>query len=91
MQQHPAAIDVLEIASNRPDCSKEIFFQLGKAQLRAGQQSQARLTLAKGQQRFPNEHLFTQLAGSLVDTPDSEFGAPHRVASIKTEELDQQR
>lgn len=86
MQQNPAAIDVLEIASNRPDCSKEIFFQLGKAQLKAGQRSQARLTLAKGRQRFPDEELFTKLAGSLAEHPDAEFSAPHRVASVKTEE-----
>ena len=91
MQQHPAAIDVLQIASNRPDSSKEMFFQLGKAQLHAGQRSQARLTLAKGKQRFPEEELFTQLAGSLIEQPDSEFAAPHRVASVKAEELDQQR
>ena len=91
MQQHPAAIDVLQIASNRPDCSKEMFFQLGKAQLHAGQRSQARLTLAKGKQRFPEEELFTQLAGSIVEQPDSGFAAPHRVASVKAEELDQQR
>ncbi len=87
MQQHPAAIDVLEIASNRPDCSKQIFFQLGKAQLHAGQQSQARLTLAKGQQRFPDEALFTQLAGSLNELPNADVAAPHRVASVKAEEL----
>ena len=91
MQQHPAAIDVLQIASNRPDSSKEMFFQLGKAQLHAGQRSQARLTLAKGKQRFPEEELFTQLAGSLIEQPDSEFAAPHRVASVKAEELDQHR
>ena len=87
MQQHPAAIDILKIASNRSDCSKEVFFQLGKAQLHAGRRSQARLTLAKGKQRFPEEDLFTQLAGSLVELPDSEFAAPHRVASVKAEEL----
>ena len=91
MQQHPAAIDVLQIASNRPDSSKEMFFQLGKAQLHAGQRSQARLTLAKGKQRFPEEELFTQLAGSLIEQPDSEFAASHRVASVKAEKLDQHR
>ncbi len=87
MKQHPSAIDILELASNRPDCSKEIFFQLGKAQLHAGQQSQARLTLAKGKQRFPDEALFTQLTGSLSEFPNAEFAAPHRVASVKAERL----
>ena len=87
MRQHPAAIDILEIASNRPDCSKEVFFQLGKAQLDAGQRSQARLTLAKGKQRFPDEELFTQLAGALNELPNVEFAAPHRVASVKAEGL----
>lgn len=87
MQQHPAAIDILKVASNRPDCSKEVFFQLGKAQLHAGQRSQARLTLAKGKQRFPEEQLFAHLAGALNETPDAQLAEPHRVASVKAEEL----
>jgi len=86
MHQHASAIDILEIASNRPDCTKEVFFQLGKAQLHAGQRSQAQFNLAKGKQRFPQEQLFTQLAGSLAEHPDSEFAAPHRVASVKGDE-----
>ena len=87
MQQHSAAIDILQIASNRPDSSKEMFFQLGKAQLHAGQRSQARLTLAEGKQRFPDEELFMQLAGSLNELTNPDFAAPHRVASVKAEGL----
>lgn len=87
MKQYPSAINILEVASNRPDCSKEVFLQLGKAQLHAGQHSQARLTLAKGKQRFPDEQLFTQLAGSVSEAPNGEFAAAHRVASVKAEEL----
>jgi predicted Zn-dependent protease len=87
MQQLPAAIDILQIASNRADCSKEMFFQLGKAQLKAGQHGQARLTLAQGKQRFPDEQLFTQLAEAVVERPNSEFAAPHRVASVKSGEI----
>ncbi|MDB4766794.1 tetratricopeptide repeat protein [bacterium] len=87
MQQHPAAIDILNTASNRPDCSREVYFQLGKAQLQAGNRSQARLTLAKGKQRFPDEELFTQLASTLIEAPDSEFASPHRVASVKPDEM----
>ena len=87
MHQQPAAIDILQTASNRPDCSREVYFQLGKAQLQAGRRSQARLTLAKGQQRFPDEELFTQLASTLIESPDSDFASPHRVASVKTDEI----
>jgi len=70
MDQHSTAIDILQVASNRSNSSKEIYFQLGKAQLQAGQRSQARLTLAKGKQRFPDEELFTQLAGTIIESPD---------------------
>lgn len=87
MNQHPAAIDILKIASNRPDCSKEVYFQLGKAQLHAGRRSRARLTLARGKQRFPDEALFTELASTLIESPDADITSPHRVASVKPEEL----
>ena len=87
MQQHPAAIDLLATASDRPDSSREVYFQLGKAQLAAGYRSQARLTLAKGKQRFPDEELFTQLASTLIESPESEFASPHRVASVKPNEI----
>ncbi len=87
MNQHATAIDILKIASNRTDCSKEVYFQLGKAQLHAGRRSQARLTLAQGMQRFPEEALFAELAGTLIESPDAEFSSQHRVASVKSEKL----
>ena len=92
MQQHPAAIEILNTASNRPDSSKEIFFQLGKAQLLAGNQAEARQVLERGQQRFPAEALFDELAATIssgvqpVGFPDSSFAEPHRVASVKPDE-----
>lgn len=87
MEQHPAAIDVLRTASTRPDCSKEIFFELGKAHVAAGQPLQAQLALARGKRHFPDEELFTQLASTLIGAPAAEIAAPHRVASVKGQPL----
>lgn len=83
LEQHPAAIDVLRTASSRPDCSKEIFFQLGKVQVAAGRPLQAQMTLARGKRQFPDEELFTQLASTLIESPHANVAAPHRVASVK--------
>ena len=96
MEQHPAAIDLLTVASNRPDCSKEVYLQLGSVQALAGQADQAHLTLARGKQQFPDEPRFTQLALSInkggSQISDTPFGPPeraaHRVASIKTGSLE---
>lgn len=87
MEQHPAAIDILRTASIRPDCSKEIFFQLGKAHVAAGQPRQAQMALARGKRQYPDDELFTQLAAAVTENPAAKFAAPHRVASVKAESL----
>ena len=55
MGHHQAAIRVLVDVSSRSDVSPDVFVHLGKAQLLAGQVSQARMTLNRAQQLFPNE------------------------------------
>ncbi len=66
LQQLEPAIDILEVASRNRNATSQTFLRLGQAQLMAGQDSQARLTLARAQQAFPDQP-FEQLAEQLRD------------------------
>jgi Flp pilus assembly protein TadD len=64
--QHVAsAIDVLQVASQRENVSSEVFVRLGQAQLLAGQTSQARMTLNRAKQLFPDENEIGELVTDL--------------------------
>lgn len=65
MNQLAPSIDILQVASRRPSASSEIFIQLSKAELLAGQPSQARLTLNRGKQNFPDLPIFDRLSAEL--------------------------
>ena len=68
------AIDLLQTASEKEHVSSEVFVRLGQAQLLANQPSDARATLIRGQQVFPNLVVFDQLVAELQS-------AEQRVAS----------
>jgi len=78
----------LEMAAARPQCSKQIFFQLGQIQLQAGLPEKAHATLMRGQQIYPTEPVFGQLLASISANPRQLSGpnqvdhtaTPHRVA-----------
>ena len=74
LDQLRPAIDLLQTASEHKHASSEIYVRLGQAQLLAGQVSQARLTLNRGKQAFPNLVVFDQLVNELQS-------AEQRVAS----------
>jgi thioredoxin-like negative regulator of GroEL len=89
LKQTEPAIAVLEMAAARPQCSKQIFFQLGQMQLQAGAREKAYATLLRGQQVYPTEPVFGQLLASIAPTttqPIHDGGtptgpsSPHRVA-----------
>lgn len=65
MNQLSPAIDLLESASLREKASSEVFVRLSQAQLLAGQTSQARLTLNRGKQAFPDVDVFDNLVAQL--------------------------
>lgn len=76
LDQLTPAIEILQTASQNANASGEVFVRLGQAQLLAGQVSQARLTLNRGKQAFPDIALFDQLIGQLTSVEQ-------RVASVK--------
>lgn len=88
LKQTGAAISTLEMAAARPQCSKQIFFQLGQIQLQAGLPEKAHATLMRGQQIYPTEPVFGQLLASISANPRQLSGpnqvdhtaTPHRVA-----------
>ena len=88
MQRLSPAIEALEVASRRPASSKEIFYQLGKVQLLAGQSERAYETLVRGREAFPQEITFEQLLATVSPTnlPASTGAKPHRVASVPASE-----
>lgn len=55
LEHYQSAINVLQVATQKADASVDVFVQLGKAQLLAGQTSQARMTLNRAKILFPNE------------------------------------
>lgn len=65
LNQLRPAIDLLQTASNKKNASSEVFIQLSRAQLQAEQDSDARASLVRGQQAFPNLALFDQLLNDL--------------------------
>lgn len=65
LKQHEPAIDILQAASERPEATSEVFLRLSQAQLLAGQDSQARLTLARAKRAFPEQPQFEQLLAEL--------------------------
>ena len=75
LEQLSPAIDLLEEASLKERPTSEVFIRLGQAQLLAGQVSQARLTLNRGKEKYPNLLVFEQLANDLKS-------AKQRVASV---------
>ncbi|MEM7454492.1 MAG: tetratricopeptide repeat protein [Planctomycetota bacterium] len=54
MGQHATAIGVFADATRRPDATSESWVRLGQAQMLAGQESEARTTLARASQMFPD-------------------------------------
>ncbi len=74
MKQIRPAIDVLQTASLKEKATSEVFVRLGQAQLLDGQVSQARLTLNRGKESFPNLTVFDELVNDLQS-------AEQRVAS----------
>lgn len=89
LRQTRPAISLLEMAAARPQCSRQIYFQLGQMQLQAGAPEKARATLARGQQAFPTEPVFGQLLATIApDTVEPKRGdgfkldqnSPQRVA-----------
>ena len=91
LKQTGPAISVLEMATSRPHCSKQVFFQLGQIQLQTGASEKAYATLSRGQQVYPAEPVFGQLLATIApsttqppyggETP-THLGSPHRVASV---------
>lgn len=79
LNQLPKAIEVLQVASQRSDASSEVFLHLSKAQLAAGQASQARTTLAKAKLSFPNQPIFD----SMLQQVRNESG---QVAKVKVDD-----
>lgn len=65
LQQPHAAVEVLQLASQRENPSPDTLLRLGQAQLLIGQTSEARLTLLLARDRFP--HLGDQLT-ELLDS-----------------------
>ncbi len=65
IQHVSSAIDVLQVASQRENVSSEVFVRLGQAQLLAGQTSQARMTLNRAKQLFPDENEIGELVTDL--------------------------
>ena len=65
MEHHQSAIRVLQVASQNPDASSEVFIRLGRAQLLTGQTSQARTTLNRAKQLFPGEKELDSLVADL--------------------------
>lgn len=65
IQHHAAAIGVLQVASQKESASSEVFVRLGQAQLLAGQTSQARMTLNRAKQLFPDEREIGELVAEL--------------------------
>jgi tetratricopeptide (TPR) repeat protein len=77
LKQVTPAIELLQTASQRESASSSVFIRLGQAQLMAGQQSQARMTLSRGKQAFPQDQVFDELIAQL--TSDRQ-----RVAAVGT-------
>lgn len=65
MQHYDSAIDVLQVASLDEDASSEVYVRLGQAQLLAGQTSQARMTLNRAMQIFPDQQVLSELVSDL--------------------------
>ena len=60
-----SAIELLETTSQRDNASSAIFVRLGQAQMIAGNMPQARQTIKRGKQAFPNSLVFDQMAGQI--------------------------
>jgi len=87
LKQTGPAISVLEMAAARPQCSKQVFFQLGQMQLQTGAREKAYATLSRGRQVYPTEPVFGQLLASIApnapqrrDETLADQGMPQRIA-----------
>ena len=80
LQQPAQAIEKLQIATHRSDATEAAFIALSSAQIAIGQPSQARLTLANAQLRYPRS---TDIAGRLADLQDD----AQRIASLEHSEI----
>ena len=65
LRHYQSAINVFQIASQKTGASSDVFVRLGKAQLLAGQTSQARMTLNRAKQLFPEEQGLDTLVADL--------------------------
>ena len=75
LQQHEQAIEILTAATNRRNATSESFVQLSRIQLAAGQQSQARLTVAKASSKYPDQSELQDLLAQMQRSDE-------RVASV---------
>ncbi len=57
LRQYPAAVDVLQAATQLPEATANAFVFLSRAQSLVGETSQARTTLARTQARFPDANI----------------------------------
>lgn len=69
MQQPQAAIGILQPACERETASSEIFFRLSQAYLMTGNPSQARATLIRAQEKFPELEPQLKPLIAQLDTP----------------------
>ena len=80
LRQPAQAIQKLQIATRRSDASEASFIALSSAQIALGQPSQARLTLAKAQQKHPAS---TRIANRLAALQDE----GQQIASLEHSEI----
>jgi tetratricopeptide (TPR) repeat protein len=70
LQQLNTALEVLQLASERTNPSREVFLRLAQAQIMRDEISQARLTLNRGLERYPLDAECAELLGQLPTDMD---------------------
>lgn len=74
LQQFNTALDVLQIASERTKPSREVFLRLAQAQIIRDEISQARTTLNRGLELFPQDAEYSDLLARLPKGADQIVG-----------------
>jgi Flp pilus assembly protein TadD len=70
LQQFNTAIEVLQLASERNHPSQAVLVQLAEAQIQNKDFSQARLTLNRAIELYPDQARYQGLLVKMADTPD---------------------
>jgi tetratricopeptide (TPR) repeat protein len=70
LQQINTALEVLQLASERANPSREVFLRLAQAQIMGNEFSQARLTLNRGLEQYPLDAECAELLGQLPTEMD---------------------